>query len=40
MIANVLVEIQKLDKTFSYLIPDKINAKVGVRCLVPFGNRK
>ena len=40
MIANVLVEIQKLDKTFSYLIPNNMNAKVGVRCLVPFGNRK
>ena len=40
MIANVLVEIQKLDKTFSYLIPDNMNAKVGIRCLVPFGNRK
>ena len=40
MIANVLVEIQKLDKTFSYLIPNNMNAKVGIRCLVPFGNRK
>ena len=40
MIANVLVEIQKLDKTFSYLIPNGMNAKVGIRCLVPFGNRK
>ncbi len=40
MIANVLVEIQKLDKTFSYLIPDNMKAKVGIRCLVPFGNRK
>ena len=40
MIANVLIEIQKLDKKFSYLIPDNMNAKVGIRCLVPFGNRK
>ena len=40
MIANVLVEIQKLDKTFSYLIPNGMSAKVGIRCLVPFGNRK
>ena len=40
MIANVLVEIQKIDKTFSYLIPKDMNAKVGIRCLVPFGNRK
>ncbi len=40
MIANVLVEIQKLDKTFSYLIPDNMKAKVGIRCLIPFGNRK
>ena len=40
MIANVLVEIQKLDKTFSYLIPNDMNAKVGSRCLIPFGNRK
>ena len=40
MIANVLVEIKKIDKTFSYLIPDNMNVKVGIRCLVPFGDRK
>ena len=42
MIANVLVEIGKIDKTFSYKIPSnlKSNVKIGIRCLVPFGTRK
>ncbi len=39
MIANVLVEIRKLDKTFSYSIPVDLNVVVGSRVLVPFGNQ-
>ncbi len=39
MIANVLVEIRKLDKTFTYFIPNELNAKVGCRVLVPFGKQ-
>ena len=44
MQANVLIEIKSkaIDKTFTYNIPinlkDKV--KVGIRVLVPFGNRK
>lgn len=39
MIADVLVEIKKIDKTFSYLIPNNLDVKVGTRVLVPFGNK-
>lgn len=44
MIARVLVEVmnKSLDKTFSYLVPEKlINiVAVGKRVIVPFGNRQ
>lgn len=40
MIAEVLVEIQKIDKTFTYLIPSNLNVQIGIRCLVPFSNKK
>ena len=40
-VVEVLVEIGKIDQKFSYLVPvnliDKI--KIGIRCLIPFGNR-
>lgn len=39
MVAHVLIEISNIDKTFTYLIPSDLKAKVGCRCLVPFGNR-
>ena len=40
MIAEVLIEIEKIDKTFTYLVPSNLNIQIGTRCLVPFGNRK
>lgn len=42
MIAEVLVEINfgTKEQTYSYLIPDDIELKIGHRVLVPFGNRK
>ncbi len=40
MVAEVLVEIQKIDKTFTYLIPSNLNIQIGIRCLVPFGNKR
>lgn len=42
MIANVLLEISKLDKTFTYKVPKDMEkkCKVGMRVLVPFGNRQ
>lgn len=42
MIANVLLEISKLDKTFTYKIPKYMEGKcrVGMRVLVPFANRQ
>ena len=40
MVAEILVEIEKIDKTFTYLIPSNLNVKIGVRVLVPFGNKK
>ena len=40
MYADILVEVNTLEKTFTYKIPDGINAEVGMRALVPFGNRK
>ena len=41
MIINVLVEIRKIDKTFSYLVPKNLekNIEIGKRCIVPFGNK-
>lgn len=39
MIADILVEIKKIDKTFSYLIPENLNIQIGCRCLVPFGKQ-
>lgn len=39
MIADILIEIQKIDKTFTYLIPEKLNVQIGCRCLVPFGRQ-
>lgn len=44
MVCEVLVEIKSknLDKTFTYLVPDKFRdiIKEGIRVLVPFGNQK
>ncbi len=40
MIANVLVEIRKLDKTFSYQIPKGMEVQIGCRVLVPFGKQQ
>lgn len=40
MIAEVLVEIQKIDKTFTYLIPSNLKVQIGIRVLVPFGKQK
>jgi len=42
MVANVLVEIKNIDKTFSYKVPSNLekNTKIGMRCLVSFGNQK
>ena len=34
------MEIQKIDKTFTYLIPSNLNVEIGIRCLVPFGNKQ
>ena len=41
MLADILVEVvaKTTDKTFTYHIPDGINAKEGMRALVPFGKR-
>ena len=39
MYADILVEVGALDKTFTYKINDK-DALIGMRVLVPFGNRK
>ena len=41
MLADILVEIvaKTTDKTFTYHIPDGMNAKEGMRALVPFGKR-
>jgi len=38
MYADILVEINALEKTFSYKVP--LNARVGMRALVPFGSRE
>ena len=40
MYADILVEIGAIEKTFTYKIPSNYNALVGMRALVPFGNRK
>ena len=40
MVAEVLVEIEKLDKTFTYLIPSNLNIQIGIRVLVPFGKQR
>ncbi|MBR3898325.1 MAG: primosomal protein N' [Bacilli bacterium] len=40
MYADILVEINSLEKTFTYKIPSGINALAGERALVPFGSRK
>lgn len=40
MVAHVLVEIKKIDKTFTYLVPNNMKVDVGYRCIVPFGNKK
>ena len=44
MYINVLVELKakKLDKTFTYSVPDhlKDSVSVGKRVLVPFGKQK
>lgn len=41
MVADVLVELAMVDKTFTYLIPDylKTNVKKGRRVMVPFGSK-
>ena len=41
MVANVLVEVRKIDKQFTYNIPKNLenDIKIGVRCQVPFGNQ-
>lgn len=42
MIASVLVEVKKIDKEFYYNVPNNLidKVKIGIRCLVPFGNQK
>jgi primosomal protein N' (replication factor Y) len=41
MVIDVLVEIKKIDKTFSYLVSKELekDVKIGKRCKVPFGNK-
>lgn len=41
MVVDVLVEIKKLDKTFSYLVPKNMekDITIGKRCVVPFNKR-
>lgn len=41
MQADVLVEVvgRKINKTFTYHVPEKMNPLVGMRALVPFGRR-
>lgn len=41
MVAQVLIGINKLEKTFTYLVPDNLEKKcqVGYRVLVPFGKQ-
>ena len=40
MYVDVLVEINALEKTFSYKVKKGVSVKVGMRALVPFGNRQ
>ncbi|MBR3210053.1 MAG: primosomal protein N' [Bacilli bacterium] len=40
MYADILVEVNALEKTFTYKVPFGMNAMVGMRALVPFGKRK
>ena len=42
MVANVLVEVRKIDKKFTYNVPNNLidKIKIGIRCLVPFGSQK
>ena len=40
MYADILVEVNALEKTFTYKVPGGLKAEVGMRALVPFGNRK
>ena len=40
MYADILIEINSLEKTFTYKVPNGINAVAGERVLVPFGGRK
>ena len=42
MVAEVLIELKakKVDKTFTYIIPESLNVSIGSRVLVPFNNRK
>ena len=40
MYADILVEVGSIDKTFTYKVPFGIDALVGMRALVPFGNRE
>ena len=44
MYADVLVEygVKSLDRSFTYIIPDNLKAKlkVGMKVIVPFGNQK
>lgn len=37
MYAEVVVEFKKIDKTFTYKIPDSLTVRVGMRVCVPFG---
>lgn len=39
MYVNVLVEINALEKLFTYSIPDNLNVSIGSRVKIPFGNR-
>ena len=43
MYAEVLIEygVKSLDKSFTYIIPDSLkdNLKVGMKVLIPFGNK-
>ncbi len=39
MVANVLVEINKIDKTFTYNIPNNLNVLIGSRVKVPFNTK-
>ena len=40
MYADILVEVNTLEKTFTYKIPNGMRAEIGMRALVPFGNRR